>query len=71
MLKRIETEAEYSDALKRVYELMQTNIKKDSANSDELEILSQLVAKYELAHYPLDYSNTRSADIIESGKSSS
>ncbi|MDB5091112.1 MAG: HTH-type transcriptional regulator / antitoxin HigA [Mucilaginibacter sp.] len=65
MLKRIETEAEYDDALKRVYELMQTNIKKDSANLDELEVLSLLVEKFEQAHYPVIYSHTSSIDNSE------
>jgi HTH-type transcriptional regulator/antitoxin HigA len=40
MLKPIKTEKEYDDALAQVYELMQTDIVKNSAASDELEVLS-------------------------------
>lgn len=57
MLKPIKTETEYDDALARVYELMQTNIKEGSVDSDELEILSLLVKEYELIHYPVAYPN--------------
>ena len=57
MLKPIKTEAEYDDALARVYELIQTNIKEGSVDSDELEILSLLVKEYELIHYPVAYPN--------------
>lgn len=51
MLKPIKTEEQYDEALARVYELMQTDIKEGSATSDELEILSILVKEYELAHH--------------------
>jgi len=57
MLKPIKTEEEYDDSLARVYELMQTNIKEGSADSDELEVLSLLVKEYELVHYPVAYPN--------------
>jgi len=57
MLKPIKTEAEYDAALARVYELMQTDVKAGSADSDELEVLSLLVKEYELAHYPVNYPN--------------
>ena len=57
MLKPIKTEAEYDDALARVYALMQTDLIADSANSDELEILSLLIKEYELVRYPIAYPN--------------
>ena len=57
MLKPIKTEAEYNDALARAYVLMQTDLLADSANSDELEILSLLIKEYELVHYPIAYPN--------------
>jgi HTH-type transcriptional regulator/antitoxin HigA len=57
MLKPIKREEEYSDALARVYELMQNNIEEGSAKSDELEILSILVKEYELVHYPVPLPN--------------
>lgn len=57
MLKPIKTESEYSDALARIYELMQTDIVNGSADSDELDVLSILVKEYELVHYPIVYPN--------------
>lgn len=61
MLKPIKTEAEYDNALARVFELMQTDIIEGSAESDELEILSLLVKEYELVHYPVAYPNPLAA----------
>lgn len=51
MLKPIKTEDQYNKALAHVYELMQMDIKVDSTESDELEILSILVKEYETDHY--------------------
>jgi len=53
MLRPIKNEQQYEDALARVYTLMQKNIKPDSKESDELEILSILVKQYENEHYPV------------------
>jgi|SRR5690554_3471720 len=53
MLRPIKNEQQYEDALARVYTLMQKNIKPDSKESDELEILSILVKEYENKHYPI------------------
>jgi|SRR5579859_5443070 len=53
MLKPIKNEAQYEDALARVYELMQKDLKPESGDSDELEILSILIKEYELKHYPV------------------
>ena len=53
MLKPIKNDAQYQDALTRVYELMQKNLKPESKESDELEVLSILVKEYELDHYPM------------------
>jgi HTH-type transcriptional regulator/antitoxin HigA len=53
MLKPIKTEEQYDEALARVYELMQTDVKEGSSASDELETLSILVNEYELGHYPM------------------
>ena len=57
MLKPIKTEDQYNHALARVYELMQKDIKPDSAESDELEILSILVKEFETEHYPVPSPN--------------
>ena len=53
MLKPIKNEAQYEDALAGVYLLMQKNIKPDSRESDNLEILSILIKEYENEHYPV------------------
>jgi HTH-type transcriptional regulator/antitoxin HigA len=53
MLKPIKNKAQYEDALARVYSLMQKNIKPESKESDELEVLSILVKIYEEEHYPV------------------
>jgi HTH-type transcriptional regulator / antitoxin HigA len=53
MLKPIKTEEQYNDALARVYELMQTDIKEGSAISDELEVISILIKEYEVVKYPV------------------
>lgn len=57
MLKPIKTDEQYNDALARVYELMQTDVKEGSAASDELEVLSILIKEYELVHYPMPSPN--------------
>lgn len=57
MLKPIKTEDHYNQALARVYELMQTEVREDSAESDELEILSILIKEYETDHYPVPSPN--------------
>jgi HTH-type transcriptional regulator/antitoxin HigA len=57
MLKPIKTEEEYNNALARAYELMQSDLKEGSADSDEMEILSLLIKEYELVHYPVEYPN--------------
>jgi HTH-type transcriptional regulator/antitoxin HigA len=53
MLKPIKSKSQYEDALARIYELMQKNLKPGSKDSDELEVLSILVKEYELDHYPV------------------
>ncbi|WP_256010330.1 helix-turn-helix domain-containing protein [Desertivirga xinjiangensis] len=57
MLKPIKTEEQYNNALARVYELMQADIKEGSTASDELEILSILIKEYELIHFPIPSPN--------------
>ena len=57
MLKPIKTEEQYNEALAQVYELMQKDIKPDSAQSDELEILSILIREFEAEHYPIPAPN--------------
>lgn len=53
MLKPIKNNKQYDAALARIYTLMQKNLKKDSKEGDELEVLSILVKEYEGTHYPV------------------
>jgi HTH-type transcriptional regulator/antitoxin HigA len=53
MLKPIRNNTQYEDALARVYALMQKDLKPESKDSDELEILSILIKEYEHEHYPV------------------
>jgi HTH-type transcriptional regulator/antitoxin HigA len=53
MLRPIETEEEYDEALTHLYELMQTDVKEGSQESNELEELSILVKDYELIKHPV------------------
>jgi HTH-type transcriptional regulator/antitoxin HigA len=53
MLRLIKNEVQYEDTLARVYELMQLDLQPDTKESDELEILSMLIKKYEEEHYPV------------------
>ncbi len=43
MLKRIKNNAQYEEALERIYTLMQKDMEESSKESDELEILVILV----------------------------
>ncbi|HEY0668202.1 MAG TPA: transcriptional regulator [Sphingobacteriaceae bacterium] len=53
MLRIIKTEQEYEAALERAYDLMQLEIKADSAKADELELLTLLIEHYEKEHYAI------------------
>ncbi len=53
MLRPIKNKKDYEQALARIYLLMQMDVKPDSRESDELDILSILVMEYENEHYPI------------------
>ncbi|WEK35158.1 MAG: transcriptional regulator [Candidatus Pseudobacter hemicellulosilyticus] len=57
MLRPIKNNTQYEDALARVYQLMQKDIKPNTKASDELEILSILVKEYENVHFPVPKPN--------------
>ena len=57
MLKPIKNNPQYEDALARAYALMQKNIKPDSKESDELEVLSILIKEYENEYYSVSKPN--------------
>jgi HTH-type transcriptional regulator / antitoxin HigA len=54
MLKPIRTKKDYRAALERIYELMQKNLKKDSDDYNELDLLTILVEKYEEENYSIN-----------------
>lgn len=53
MVKPIKNERQYEDALARTYALMQKELKTDSKESDELELLSILIKSYEHEHHAM------------------
>lgn len=57
MLRPIKNESQYEDALERIYTLMQQDIKPNSKESDEVEVLSILVKEYENDHYSMPKPN--------------
>jgi len=57
MLNPIKTEDQYNLALARVYELMHAEIKENSDEFDELEVVSILIKEYEVKHYPVSSLN--------------
>lgn len=57
MLKPIKNNKQYEEVLERIYLLMQKNVKADSKQSDELEILSILVKEYENEHFTVPKPN--------------
>lgn len=54
MLSPIRTKKDYKTALERVYKLMQKDLKVNSNEYNELEILSILVENYEHTKYAID-----------------
>jgi HTH-type transcriptional regulator/antitoxin HigA len=57
MLKPIKNKAQHEEYLSRAYELMQLDLKPNSQESDELELLSILIQTYEKENYPIDPPN--------------
>ena len=57
MLKPIKNKTQYEAALKRIYVLMQKDLKENSKLSDELEILSLIVKNYESEYFPVPKPN--------------
>ncbi len=53
MLKAIKTKKAYENALNKIYELMQLELKYNSDEFNELEILSILVEDYEKKTFPI------------------
>lgn len=57
MIRPIKNSEQYNNALERIYLLMQKEIKAETKESDELEILSILCKEYELKHIPVPKPN--------------
>ena len=53
MIKPIKSNRQYELALERIYELMQKDLKPNSKDSDEVEILSILVKEHESVYFPM------------------
>ena len=53
MLKKIENDEQFENAIARLYSLMQIDIKPDSKEPDELEALSILIKECKSIHYPM------------------
>jgi HTH-type transcriptional regulator/antitoxin HigA len=53
MVKPIKNNRQYEDALARACKLMQKDLKPESKESDELEVLSILIKEYEQEHFPV------------------
>ena len=59
MIEPIKNDDEYEDYLARIYALIQKDLQADSAESDELEKLANLVENYELEYYPVPKANLK------------
>lgn len=57
MLRVIKSNEEHEEYLERAYDLMQQDLKVDSKESDELELLSILIEDYEKKIYPIESPN--------------
>lgn len=57
MLKPIKTKRDHDKYLARAYELMQKNLKPNSKESDELEVISILIEVYEKTNCPIEPPN--------------
>lgn len=59
MLRPIKTEIQYNEALERAYHLMQKEIRLESNESDELEVLTILIKEYEKENYSINNKTKR------------
>ncbi len=57
MIKPIKSNSQYEAALSRIYLLMQKDVRANSPESDEIEVLSVLVKEYENVHFPMPKPN--------------
>ncbi len=57
MLKPIKSKREHENYLSRAYTLMQEDLKPNSKESDELEVISILIEAYEKENHPIEAPN--------------
>jgi HTH-type transcriptional regulator/antitoxin HigA len=57
MIKPINNKSQHEQYLSRAYELMQLDLKPNSAESDELELLSILIEAFEKENFPIESPN--------------
>jgi len=57
MLKPIKKKEDHDKYLARAYDLIQMDIKPDSKESDELEVISILIEAYEKENFPIEAPN--------------
>jgi len=57
MLKPIKKKEDHDNYLARAYDLIQMDIKPDSKESDELEVISILIEAYEKENFPIEAPN--------------
>jgi HTH-type transcriptional regulator / antitoxin HigA len=57
MVKPVKNKTQYETALKRIYVLMQKDLKENSKLADELEVLTLIVKDYEMQHFPVPKPN--------------
>ena len=57
MLKPIKNKKEHENYLARAYSLIQKDLKPNSKESDELEVISILIEAYEKENYPIEAPN--------------
>ena len=54
MIKPIKNKKQYKEYLRQAYDLIQLDLKKNSIESDKLELLGILIQQYEKENYPIE-----------------
>ena len=54
MIKPIKNKKQFKEYLRQAYDLIQLDLKKNSIESDKLELLSILIQQYEKENYPIE-----------------
>ena len=54
MIKPIKNKKQYKEYMRQAYDLIQLDLKKNSIESDKLELLGILIQQYEKENYPIE-----------------